>query len=61
MITQILALTGRVVVSFGASLPLGDRLVDRRFEDEESEHVIWGLGFYVGLALTVVSLLAWKH
>ena len=61
MITRILTITGRLVVSFGAALPLGDRLLDARYSDDEGEHLMWGLGFYAALVLTVVSLLAWKH
>lgn len=61
MITRILTTTGRLVVSFGAALPLGDRLVDARYSDDEGEHFMWGLGVYVGLILGVISLFAWKH
>ncbi|MFZ0268583.1 hypothetical protein [Caulobacter sp.] len=61
MITRILTITGRLVVSLGAALPLGDRLLDARYSDDEGEHFMWGLGFYVSLILGVISLFAWKH
>jgi hypothetical protein len=61
MITSILTATGRLVVSLGALLPLGDRLLDSRFHDDEGEHLMWGLGFYVSLILGAVSLLVWRH
>jgi|GEM_PF-2038754 len=61
MITRILIATGNLVVSFGAALPLGDRLLDSRFTDDEGEHLMWGLGFYVSLILGAVSLFVWKH
>ena len=61
MISRLLIATGRMVVSFGAILPLGDRLLDNRFQDDEGEHLMWGLGFYVSLILGAVSLLAWRH
>ena len=61
MITRLLIATGQLVVSFGAALPLGDRLLDARFNDDEGEHLMWGLGFYVSLILGAVSLFAWKH
>jgi hypothetical protein len=61
MISRLLIATGRMVVSLGAILPLGDRLLDNRFQDDEGEHLMWGLGFYVSLILGAVSLLAWRH
>uniref|UniRef100_B0SW20 Uncharacterized protein n=1 Tax=Caulobacter sp. (strain K31) TaxID=366602 RepID=B0SW20_CAUSK len=61
MISRLLIATGRMVVSFGAILPLGDRLLDNRFQDDEGEHLMWGLGFCVSLVLGAVSLLAWRH
>jgi hypothetical protein len=61
MITSLLTATGRMVVWFGGILPLGDRLLDSRFRDDEGEHLMWGLGFYVSLVLGAVSLLAWRH
>jgi hypothetical protein len=61
MITRLLVATGSLVVSFGAALPLGDRLLDARYSDDEGEHLMWGLGFYVAAILTVVSLLVWRH
>jgi hypothetical protein len=61
MITRLLIATGNLVVSFGAALPLGDRLLDARYSDDEGEHLMWGLGFYVSLILGVVSLFVWKH
>jgi hypothetical protein len=61
MITRVLIITGRLLVSFGAALPLGDRFIDARYSDDEGEHLMWGLGFYAALVLTIVSLLAWKH
>jgi len=54
-------MTGRMVVWFGGILPLGDRLLDARFRDDEGEHFMWGLGFYVSLILGAVSLFAWRH
>lgn len=60
MITRLLIATGNLVVSFGAALPLGDRLLDSRYSDDEGEH-LWGLGFYVSLILGAVSLFVWKH
>ncbi|WP_165190040.1 hypothetical protein [Caulobacter soli] len=61
MITRILIATGRLVVSFGAALPLGDRLLDARYSDDEGEHLMWGLGAYAGLILGAISLFAWRH
>jgi hypothetical protein len=61
MITRLLIATGNLVVSFGSALPLGDRLLDARYSDDEGEHLMWGLGFYVSLILGAVSLLAWRH
>ena len=61
MISRLLIATGRMVVSLGAILPLGDRLLDNRFQDDEGEHLMWGVGFYVSLILGAVSLLAWRH
>ena len=61
MISRLLIATGRMVVSFGAILPLGDRLLDNRFHDDEGEHLMWGVGFYVSLVLGAVSLFAWRH
>jgi hypothetical protein len=61
MIVRLLAATGRMVVWLGSSLPLGDRLVDARYRDDEGEHVMWGLGFYAALVLTAISLAAWRH
>jgi hypothetical protein len=61
MITRLLIATGQLVVSLGAALPLGDRLLDARYSDDEGEHLMWGLGFYVSLILGVVSLFVWKH
>ncbi len=61
MITRILIATGRLVVSFGAALPLGDRLLDSRYSDDEGEHLMWGLGFYGSLILGAISLFAWRH
>lgn len=59
MITRLITATGRLVVSFGAALPLG--LIDSRYSDDEGEHLMWGVGFYVSLILAVVSLFVWKH
>ena len=61
MITRLLIATGQLVVSLGAALPLGDRLLDARYSDDEGEYLMWGLGFYVSLILGAVSLFAWKH
>jgi hypothetical protein len=61
MITRLLTATGSLVVSLGAALPLGDRLLDARYSDDEGEHLMWGLGFYVAVILTGVSLLVWRH
>ena len=61
MITRLLIATGNLLVSFGAALPLGDRLLDARYSDDEGEHLMWGLGFYVSLILGAVSLFVWKH
>ena len=61
MISRLLIATGRMVVSFGAILPLGDRLLDNRFQDDEGEHLMWGLGFYVSLILGAISLFAWRR
>ena len=61
MITTLLTAAGRLVVSLGAHLPLGDRLVDARFRDDEAEHLIWGLGVVFSLILGAVSLLVWRH
>lgn len=60
MITRLLTATGRMIVSLGAILPLGDRLLDNRFHDDEGEHFMWGLGFYVSLILGTVSIFAWR-
>jgi hypothetical protein len=60
MIARLLTATGRLVVSLGAALPLGDRLLDARFSDDEGEHLMWGLGFYVSLVLGAVSIFAWR-
>ena len=60
MIARLLTVTGRMIVSLGAILPLGDRLLDDRFHDDEGEHLMWGLGFYVSLVLGAVSIFAWR-
>ena len=61
MITRLLTATGHLIVSLGAILPLGDRLLDSRFHDDEGEHLMWGLGFYASLILGTISLFVWHH
>ena len=60
MITRLLTATGRMVVWFGTHLPLGDSLLDTRFRDDEGEHLMWGLRFYVSVILATVSVFAWR-
>lgn len=57
MIDDIVMATGRWLCRLTYSLPLSRWYLDEDFRDDESRHLSWGLGFYLGLLVGFSSLI----